>query len=99
MSFRVALGAVLVAAIASGCGSHRSVLDEGVRPGSSGRIHRVGVAEAIKEVRQARAEWEREITTRARANPRQTFANLPVPVLRARLAALARRYDFEVTSI
>jgi hypothetical protein len=53
----------------------------------------------MKDVRQARAEWEREITSRARANPRETFANLSVPVLRARLAALARRFDFEVTSV
>ncbi len=99
MSFRVALVAAIVAAFASGCGSHRSVLDEGVRLGSSGRIHRVGVAEAIKDVRQARAEWEREITSHARANPRQMFSNLPEPVLASRLAALARRYDFEVTSM
>jgi hypothetical protein len=99
VSFRVALVAAIVAAFATGCGSHRSVLDEGVRLGSSGHVHRVGVAEAMKDVRQARAEWEREITSRARAHPRQRFANLPVPVLRARLAALARRYDFDVTSV
>ena len=99
MSFRVAIVAAIVAAFTSGCGSHRSVLDEGVRLGSSGHVHRVGVAEAKKDVREAQAEWEREITSRARAHPRRTFANLPPPVLRARLAALARRYDFEVTSV
>ena len=99
MSVRVALVAATVAAFTSGCGNHRSVLDEGVRVGSSGHIHRVGVAEAIKDVGRARAEWVREITSRARADPQQPFANLPVPVFRARLAALSRRYDFEVTSI
>jgi hypothetical protein len=99
VSFRRALVAAIVAAFASGCSSHRSVLDEGVRLGSSGHVHRVGVAEATTDVRQARAEWEREITSRARAHPRQEFTNLPVPVLRARLAALARLYDFEVTSM
>jgi hypothetical protein len=99
VTFRAALAAAIVAALASGCGSHRSALDEGVRLGSSGRVHRVGVAEARKNVRQARAEWGREITSRASAYPRQTFSNLPAPALRARLAALARRYDFEVTSM
>jgi hypothetical protein len=99
VSFRVALVAAIVVAFVSGCGSHRSVLDEGVRLGSSGRIHHVGAAEAIKDVRQARAEWDHEITSRGRANPRQTFANLPVPVLRSRLTSLARRYDFDVTSM
>jgi hypothetical protein len=75
------------------------VLDEGVRMGALGRVHRVGPTEATTDVRQARAEWEREITSRGRAHPQQTFANLPVSVLRARLAALANRYDFEVTAL
>jgi hypothetical protein len=99
VSFRVALVAVIVAAFASGCGTHRSVLDEGVHLGSLGHLHRIGPAEAITDVGRARAEWEREITSRAREHPRQTFASLPVAVLRARLAALGRRYGFEATSV
>jgi hypothetical protein len=90
---------LIAAGLASGCGGHRSVLDEGVHLGALGRFHRIGPAEAITDLRQTRAEWEREITSRARAHPRETFANLPVPMLRSRLAALARRYDFEVTSV
>jgi hypothetical protein len=89
VSLRVALGAAVVAAVASACGTHRSVLDEGVHLGALGHFHRIGPAEATTEVGRARAEWEREITSRGRDHPRQTFANLPVTVLRARLAALA----------
>jgi hypothetical protein len=48
--FRVALVAVVVAAFASGCGGHRSVLDEGVHLGALGHFHRIGPAEAIKDV-------------------------------------------------
>jgi hypothetical protein len=99
VSFRAALGAAVVAAFASACGTHRSVLNEGVQLGALGHFHRIGPAEATTDVRQARAEWEREITSRARDHPQQTFANLPGTVLRARLAALGRRYGFEVTSV
>lgn len=90
---------LVIAVLASGCGSHHSVLDEGVHVGSRGRLYRIGPTQAVTAVQQARAEWERELASRARARPRQTFANLPVEVLRVRLAAFARRYDFEVTSL
>ena len=94
-----ALATLVIAVLASGCGSHHSVLDQGVRVGPRGGLHRIRPTQAVAAVQQARAEWERELASRARAHPQQTFANLPEPVLRDRLAAFARRYDFEVTSL
>jgi hypothetical protein len=90
---------LVIAALASGCGSHDSVLDEGVHVGSFGRVYRIGPTQAVTAVRRARADWERELASRARAYPQQTFANVPEPVLRDRLAAFVRRYDFEVMSL
>jgi hypothetical protein len=92
---------VLVVGIGAGCGgSSRSVLDEGVSlRGVQGGVHRIDDEQALSVVRHARAEWERELMTRAHTFPGQQFQNLQSAVLRARLDALARTYDFEVREV
>jgi len=99
VGLRVALGALVLTAFASGCGTHRSVLDEGVRFGVAGRVHRIGPSEAVSAVAHARADWEHELRTRAQRDPGASFSNLPASVLRRRLAEFARRYDFDVVSV
>jgi hypothetical protein len=90
--------AVLACAVLAGCGSHGSVLDAGVTFGHMAKAHKIGPAEAARDVRAARAEWLREIAKRAREDPRTRFPNLSPFLSRQRLAEAARRYDFEVVS-
>ncbi len=93
---KLALLGVLVATI--GCGESKSVLDEGIRSGQSGKTHVIGVTEARKAADSTSAEWERELRRQARTSPGVRFENLPPAVLRARLDASARRYGFDIVS-
>ena len=86
-------------ALAAGCGSHGSVLDAGVTFGHVATAHKIGPAEAKRDVRAARAEWLREIAKRAREDPRTRFPNLAPFLFRQRLAEAARRYGFQVVSV
>ena len=87
------------AALAAGCGSHGSVLDAGVSFGHMAKAHKIGPAEAARDVRAAHVEWRREIAKRAREDPRQRFPNLAPFLFRQRLAEAARRYGFQVVSV
>ena len=57
-----------------------------------------GTSQATRDARHVSAMWRSELRKRAREAPRQRFDNLSPQVLRRRLEAAARRYDFEVVS-
>jgi hypothetical protein len=95
----VTRAALLVVVVAAGCGSHRSVLDEGVGVGPQATRHKVSAAETVRAGRISRPQWRQEIAKRAREAPRERFANLAPSLLRQRLAEAARRYDFEIVSV
>jgi hypothetical protein len=102
VSARLCLAAVLClfGAFASSCSNgHRSILDQGVGGRFSGRVHRISEAEARRDVTKSQSWWQHQITSRAKAYPRQHFENLATEVLRARLARLAARYEFRVVSL
>jgi len=88
---------VLVAAV--GCSEGKSVLDEGVRPGRSGKAHVIDSSEARRAGRATLSDWKRELQKGARQNPGKRFSNLSPAELRARLSAAADRYSFEVVSL
>jgi hypothetical protein len=94
---RLALVGVVV--LVAGCSGSKSVLDEGVRPGASGKTHAIDSAEALKAGRATLSEWKRELQKGARQNPGKQFSNLAPDELRARLSAAAGRYGFEVVSL
>jgi glycosyltransferase involved in cell wall biosynthesis len=56
-------------------------------------------SQATRDARHVSAMWRFELRKRAREAPRQRFVNLSPQVLRRRLDAVARRYDFEVVSL
>src|SRR5689334_7482871 len=62
-------------------------------------VHRISAAEAVADVTQSETWWRHQIASRARAYPRQHFANLPADELRRRLTRLAARYDFRIISL
>ena len=97
MSGRRVAALVACAAVAAGCGSHRSVLDAGI--GLGGKSHCVGAAEATRDARATYASWRRELAKRAREDPGTRFPNLAPSLFRQRLAEAAKRYDFEVVSV
>jgi hypothetical protein len=93
------LAAVLAcAALAAGCGSHGSVLDAGVA-GHMAKPHKIGPAEAARDVRAAHDQWLGELAKRAREDRRTRFPNLAPFLFRQRLAEAARRYGFQVVSV
>jgi glycosyltransferase involved in cell wall biosynthesis len=55
-------------------------------------------SQATRDARHVSAMWRFELRKRAQEAPRQRFDNLSPQVLRRRLDAAARRYDFEVVS-
>jgi hypothetical protein len=79
---------LLLAAVAAGCGGHRSVLDGGVSP-----------ANAHRDVAAARREWLGEVRANARRYPRVEFRNLSHSDFVARLDRQARLHDFRIISI
>jgi glycosyltransferase involved in cell wall biosynthesis len=87
-----------LALLVTGCSGKRSVLDEGVTLGHAHHAHVIHPAEARRDVRATSATWRAEVRKRAREAPRQRFDNLDSAVLRQRLDAAARRYDFHVVS-
>jgi hypothetical protein len=99
MRVRQILVLLAIVGIASACGEHKSVLDEGIRPGQLGETHVISPAEALKDGRLRIAYWEREIRKRAQADPTTRFQNLDPAVLRQRVSEASSRYDFDVVSV
>jgi hypothetical protein len=101
VSTRLCLAAVLClfGALATGCSNGHSILERGVGPGLSGRVHRISAAEAHSDVTKTESWWRHQITSRAAAYPRRHFPNLPAEELRLLLARLAARYHFQVVSL
>ena len=94
---RLALVGVVV--LVAGCSGSKSVLDEGVRPGASGKTHVIDSTEALRAGRTTLSHWKLELQSGARQNPGKRFPNLSPDELRARLSAAADRYGFEVVSL
>jgi hypothetical protein len=99
MRVRQLLVLLAIVGISSACGEHKSVLDEGIRPGRLGETHVISAAEALKDGRLRVAYWEREIRKRAQADPSTRFQNLDPALLKQRLSEAASRYDFDVVSV
>ena len=89
---------LLFVLLAAGCGGHKSVLDEGIRPGISGKTYVIGPAQARRSALSINAAWERELRIRARRDPRTRFPNLSPTELRRRLDQAAKALGFEVVS-
>ena len=89
---------VVLVLLATGCGGHKSVLDEGIRPGVSGKTYVIGPAQARRSALSINAAWERELRIRARRDPRTRFPNLSPRELRRRLDQSAKALGFEVVS-
>lgn len=83
-----------------GCsaGSDRSVLYQGVRPGTLGKAVVVSDRPAARTGGVARAWWLGELEKRARAHPRQRFDNPSRSDFGNTLRGLAGRYGFHVVS-
>ncbi len=88
-----------VVVLVTGCSGSKSVLDAGVGPRQSGKIHVIDSTEARTAGRATLSEWKRALQRGARQNPAKRFANLSPDELRARLSAAADRYGFEVVSL
>ena len=82
----------------AGCDEKRSVLDEGVCVGTANACRSISAEEARGAAERASADWERELRSRAIADPRTRFPNLPPAELRRRLDLAAEELDFEVVS-
>jgi hypothetical protein len=96
-------GAAVVAAIALAIarqgGAEPSILDEGISVNFGCDVRHFSDDDARKAARVTEGSWRRELRKRARASPRQRFANLAPAVLRARLRQAAGTYGFEVVSV
>jgi hypothetical protein len=99
MRAQLLIGLLAVVGMASACGEHKSVLDEGIRPGVLGKTLVISRAQALTDSRRRLAYWKNEIRKRAQADPRTRFQNLDPDLLRQRISESASRYDFEVVSV
>jgi hypothetical protein len=99
MRIRLLIGLLAVVGIASACGEHKSVLDEGIRPGVSGKTYVVSRTEAITNARLRVAGWKSEIRKRAQADPKTRFQNLDPDLFLQRVSDAASQYHFEVVSV
>jgi hypothetical protein len=99
MRVRLLIGILAFVGIGSACGEHKSVIDEGIRPGSSGKTYVISNTEALTDGRSRIAYWERDIRKRAQADSRTRFQNLDPALLRQRVSEAASRYDFDVVSL
>jgi hypothetical protein len=97
MRIALVLGA---AALAAGCssGSDRSVLHQGISPGSSGTVVVISDHQASRAGRTTRSSWRSELAKRAREHPDQRFDNPSRSELRQRLRELAGDHGFTVIS-
>jgi hypothetical protein len=97
MRIAVVVGA---AALVAGCssGSDRSVLHQGIRPGSSGNVVVISDHEASRAGATTRSSWRKGLEERARRHPHQRFDNPSRSEFRHRLRELARRHGFAVIS-
>jgi len=99
MRVRLLIGLLALVGIASACGEHKSVLDEGIRPGMSGKTLVISRAEALKDGRLRLAYWKSEIRKKVQADPKTRFQNLDPDLLLQRISDAASRYHFEVVSV
>ena len=90
---------VAVVGIASACGAHKSVLDEGIRPGVLGKTHVISRAEALSDGRLRFVYWKSEIRKKVQADPKTRFQNPNTDVFLQRVSDAAARYHFEVVSV
>jgi hypothetical protein len=74
------------------------VLDEGLCIGTASACRSISSEEARGVAKTASANWEHELRSRAVADPRTQFPNLPPAELRRRLDLAAEKLDFEVVS-
>ena len=85
---RLAAPAVILAALASGCGSHHA-----------GRTWATTPQQAQHNVRAARHEWLSEVRANARKDPTTRFPAPPPQIVRRRLTRAAVQYGFQVASV
>ena len=97
MRIVIVVGAV---ALAAGCssGPDRSVLHQGIRPGSSGQVVVISDHQASRTGATTRSSWRRGLEQRAREHPHQRFDNPARSEFRRRLRELARDHGFSVIS-
>jgi len=100
---RVRLALLLMAAVVAGCssgsGHDRSVLMEGISPGTFGHIHRTGPQEAVSGARSARRYWREYLTKEARLASRKRFPSPSLSVLSQRLEREADAHSFDIVSV
>jgi hypothetical protein len=94
----IAASIVMLAVLAAGCASSRSMLYTGVS-GNGGPKRIITDAAARQDERAAREQWVAEIMRRARETPSQRFSNLAMRQLRQRLTEAASRYHFTVKAV
>jgi hypothetical protein len=97
MRIAIVVGA---AALAAGCssGSGRSVLHQGISPGTSGNLVVISDHQASRAGATTRASWRRDLEQRAREHPRQRFDNPSRSEFRHWLRELAGDHGFTVIS-
>ena len=97
MRVALALGAV---ALAAGCssGPDRSVLHQGIAPGTSGNVVVISDHQARRTGEMTRSSWRKGLEQRAREHARQLFDNPSRSEFRHRLRELARAHGFTVIS-
>jgi hypothetical protein len=97
MRVAIVVGAV---ALAAGCssGSDRSILHQGIRPGSSGQLVVISDHEASRAGTTARSSWRESLEERARAHPRRRFDNPSRSEFRRKLREVAHDRGFTVIS-
>jgi hypothetical protein len=95
------LGLFTLVLLASGCGEHKSVLDEGVCRAHLGcdPPHRVSEHEALSSGARSLAMWKRELRRGVTERPDLRFDNLTPAELTRRLEKAADEHGFEVVSV
>jgi hypothetical protein len=89
-----------LALVASACGEHKSVLDEGVCVGVSCKEpRRITEREALDVGRRSLSMWKKELRRGARERPGLRFDNLAPSELRRRLDKAAEENGFQVVSL
>jgi hypothetical protein len=97
MRIAIVVGA---ATLAAGCssGSDRSVLHQGIRPGSSESLVVISDHQASRAGATTMSSWRRGLKERAREDPYQRFDNPRRSEFRHRLRELAHEHGFTVIS-
>jgi hypothetical protein len=99
MRVRLVIGLLAIVGMASACGEHKSVLDEGVGMGMSDKTQVISRAEALADGRRRLAYWKSEIRKKAKADPKTRFQNPDTDLFLQRVSDAASRYEFDVVSV